>query len=35
MRKRGHDDAAIQKVVYDNPIAFFKQSKRFAIAERD
>src|SRR6195256_4459838 len=34
MRKRGHNDAAIRKIVYDNPLAFFKQSKRFEAAGR-
>jgi uncharacterized protein len=29
MRKRGHSESLIQKIVYDNPLAFFKQSKRF------
>jgi uncharacterized protein len=34
MRKRGHSDAAIRKIVYDNPLAFFKQSKRFEMSGR-
>lgn len=29
MRKRGHSDTKIKKVVYDNPIQFFSQSKNF------
>jgi predicted metal-dependent TIM-barrel fold hydrolase len=29
MRRRGHSEAVIQKVVYDNPLAFFRQSKRW------
>jgi predicted metal-dependent TIM-barrel fold hydrolase len=29
MRRRGHDDARIKKVVFDNPLAFFSQSARF------
>lgn len=29
MRKRGHSDTKIKKVVYDNPIEFFRQSKNF------
>jgi predicted metal-dependent TIM-barrel fold hydrolase len=28
MRRRGHSDAAIRKVVYDNPRTFFGQSRR-------
>ncbi len=33
MRLRGHSDAEISKVVYDNPLAFFKQCKRFKWSE--
>ncbi|MFO0807008.1 MAG: TatD family hydrolase [Gemmataceae bacterium] len=29
MRRRGHAEAAIKKVVYDNPLAFWRQSKRW------
>jgi predicted metal-dependent TIM-barrel fold hydrolase len=29
MRQRGHDEATIKKVVYDNPLAFFSLCKRF------
>jgi hypothetical protein len=29
LRARGHGEAAIRKVVYDNPLAFFSQSNRF------
>lgn len=29
MKRRGHDDALIRKVVYDNPLEFFSQSLRF------
>lgn len=29
MKQRGHDDALIRKVVYDNPLEFFSLSKRF------
>ena len=29
MRRRGHDDARIKKVVFDNPLTFFAQSARF------
>jgi hypothetical protein len=29
MRKRGHSEAKIKKIVYDNPLAFFRQCRRF------
>lgn len=29
MRRRGHDDALIRKVVFDNPLSFFAQCARF------
>jgi hypothetical protein len=29
MRRRGHSEASIRKVVYDNPLAFFRQSVRW------
>lgn len=29
MRARGHAELAIQRIVHDNPIAFFSQSKRY------
>lgn len=29
MKRRGHDDATIRAVVHDNPLAFFRQCKRF------
>jgi predicted metal-dependent TIM-barrel fold hydrolase len=29
MRRRGHSEDAIRKVVYDNPLAFFRQSNRW------
>ena len=29
MKRRGHSDEAIRKVVYDNPLAFFRQSRRW------
>src|SRR4051795_11881317 len=35
MRARGHDEALIRKVVYDNPLAFFSQCARFAFTPRD
>ncbi len=33
MRRRGHDEHLIRKVVYDNPRTFFSQSKNFALPE--
>jgi predicted metal-dependent TIM-barrel fold hydrolase len=29
MRRRGHADESIRKIVYDNPLAFFRQCKRW------
>ena len=29
MRSRGHDEALIRKVVFENPLAFFRQCRRF------
>jgi predicted metal-dependent TIM-barrel fold hydrolase len=29
MKRRGHPESAIQKVVYDNPLTFFRQSRRW------
>jgi hypothetical protein len=29
MKRRGHPAAAIRKVVYDNPLTFFRQCKRW------
>src|SRR5437764_5265727 len=29
MRRRGHGEDVIRKVVYDNPLAFFRQSRRW------
>jgi predicted metal-dependent TIM-barrel fold hydrolase len=34
MRARGHDEALIRRVVYDNPLAFFGQCGRFRYAAR-
>lgn len=31
MRRRGHDDAVIRKLVYDNPIQFLRQSRNFSM----
>ncbi len=33
MRKRGYTEAKIRKIVYDNPLEFFRQSKRFKFRE--
>jgi predicted metal-dependent TIM-barrel fold hydrolase len=30
MRRRGHPESAIKKVVYENPLAFFRQSRRWS-----
>jgi hypothetical protein len=30
MRRRGHAESAIRKIVYDNPLAFWRQSNRWA-----
>ena len=35
MRKRGHAESLIRRVVYDNPLAFFSQSKRFNFTPPD
>ena len=29
MKRRGHADSAIRKVVYDNPLTFFRQCARW------
>jgi uncharacterized protein len=34
MRKRGHAESLIRKVVYDNPLRFFRQSRNFSFTER-
>jgi predicted metal-dependent TIM-barrel fold hydrolase len=34
MRRRGHSESLIRKVVYDNPIEFFSQSKNFTFQPR-
>ena len=31
MRRRGHPEEVIRKVVYDNPIAFLRQSRKFQV----
>jgi hypothetical protein len=35
MRSRGHDEALIRKVVYENPLAFFSQCARFSFSPRE
>ena len=35
MKRRGHSEAKIQKVVYDNPIEFFSQSRKFQFTPPD
>ncbi len=35
MRQRGHDEATIQKVVYENPLKFFSGCRRFSFTPRD
>ena len=35
MRARGQDEATIRQVVYDNPLKFFRQSKRFQFAPKE
>ena len=35
MRRRGHDEALIRKVVYENPLAFFAQCRRFSFTPRE
>ncbi len=35
MRKRGHSETKIKKIVYDNPLKFFSQSKNFRFQAPD
>jgi predicted metal-dependent TIM-barrel fold hydrolase len=35
MRQRGHSEALIRKVVYDNPLEFFRQSRNFNFTPRE
>jgi hypothetical protein len=35
MRRRGHGEGAIRKVVYDNPLAFFRQCHRWQPWDRE
>ena len=34
MRRRGHSEALIHKVVYENPVEFLSQSEKFVLPER-
>ena len=34
MRRRGHSEALIRRVVYDNPLEFFRQSRNFQFTPR-
>jgi predicted metal-dependent TIM-barrel fold hydrolase len=35
MRRRGHDEGLIHKIVHDNPLTFFSQSGRFEFVPRE
>lgn len=35
MRKRGHPESLIRKVVYENPLEFFRQSRNFKFVPRE
>jgi hypothetical protein len=35
MRRRGHPDSKIKKIVYDNPLEFFRQAKNFRFTPPD
>lgn len=35
MRRRGYPDSKIKKIVYDNPLEFFRQSRNFKFREPD
>ena len=35
MRRRGHPDSLIRKVVYENPIEFLGQSPKFRLPDRE
>ncbi len=35
MRRRGHPDSLIRRVVYENPLEFFRQSKNFSFTPPD
>jgi predicted metal-dependent TIM-barrel fold hydrolase len=35
LRRRGHCEATIRKIVYDNPLAFLNQSRNFQFTPRE
>lgn len=35
LRRRGHDEALIRRVVYENPITFFRNSRNFVFHDRE
>ena len=35
MRQRGHSESLIRKLVYDNPLDFFRQSRGFQFTPRE
>ena len=35
MRRRGHGDELIRRIVYENPIEFLSQSPKFALPDRE
>lgn len=35
MRRRGHSESLIRRVVFENPIAFFKNSRNFKFHDRN
>lgn len=35
MRRRGHSESLIRRIVYDNPLTFFSQSQNFKFTPRD
>ena len=32
LRRRGHDEATIRRITFDNPLRFLSQSGRFGVA---
>ena len=35
MRRRGHDESIVRKIVHDNPLSFFSQCARFEYVDRE